>query len=170
MNISERQRCILNELSKSNNPVKGQKFAEKFMVTRQVIVKDIAILRAQGVDIIATPEGYIIPEEKEKEVTRIVAVLHNASDMKKEIYSIIKYGGCLKDVVVEHPVYGELKGMLMIKTIYDLDNFIKKFNENGSEPLLVLTGGVHIHTITTSTEEAMDKIIEELRENKFLVE
>lgn len=170
MNISERQRSILDELSNSKSPVKGQKFAEKFMVTRQVIVKDIAILRAQGIDIIATPEGYIIPQEKEKEIRRIVAVSHKASDMKKEIYSIIKYGGCLRDVIVEHPVYGEIKGMLMIKTPYDLENFINKFNENGSEPLLVLTGGVHIHTITTSNEETMEKIIAELRENKFLVE
>lgn len=170
MNITERQGYILEELRNSKRPVKGQKIAEKFMVTRQIIVKDIAILRAQGVDIIATPEGYIIPQEREKEITQIIAVSHKASDMKKEIYSIIKYGGCLKDVIVEHPVYGEIKGMLMIKTPFDLENFINKFNENGSEPLLVLTGGVHIHTITANSEEAMNNIIEELRKNNFLVE
>lgn len=168
MNSKERRSYILNKLIKSGEPQKGQLLAVELGVTRQVIVKDIAILRAEGKNIIATPEGYLIPKENVPRIKRIVAVCHRSEEIEEELKAVVKYGGIIEDVIVEHPLYGEIKGMLMVKTLEDIQNFVNKFKKFKAEPLLSLTGGVHIHTIDAESEEVMNKIINELKINNFL--
>ncbi|AJD32479.1 transcription repressor NadR [Clostridium sporogenes] len=170
MNSIERRKKIENMLMKNNKPIKGNEMGQKLGVTRQVIVKDIAILRASGRNIIATPEGYLIPNENKELIRRIIAVCHDSEDIKEELETIIKFGGIVEDVVVEHPVYGEIKAMLMIKSMYDIDNFIKNIQNNKAEPLLILTGGIHLHTISSDNEDIMNKIIEELNKKNYLVD
>ena len=170
MSSEERREYIINLLMNISSPIKGQKLSDELGVTRQVIVKDIAILRAKGIDIIATPEGYIINKDVQGGCTKILATYHAQGQIEDELKIIVKYGGIIKDVVVEHPLYGEIKAMLMIKTLYDVDNFVKRFNNYKAEPLMTLTNGVHLHTIWTEKEEQMDKIIEELSEKHYLVE
>ncbi len=98
-----------------------------------------------------------------KLVKKIIAVCHDSKDIKNELEIIIKFGGIVEDVLVEHPVYGEIKAMLMIKSMYDIYNFIQSIKENKAEPLLILTGGIHLHTISSDDEGIMNKIIEELK-------
>ena len=64
MNTKERRELLLSILNKSTNPIKGDELANILNVSRQVIVKDIALIRATGVDIIATPQGYVIYNTK----------------------------------------------------------------------------------------------------------
>ncbi len=66
MNSIERRRSIEKILIKNDKPIKGNEIGKILGVTRQVIVKDIAILRAAGKNIIATPEGYLMPNENKK--------------------------------------------------------------------------------------------------------
>jgi uncharacterized protein len=168
MNSKERREYILDKLVKSNEAQKGHILAAEIGVTRQIIVKDIAILRAEGVNVIATPEGYLIPRDRIPKAKKVIAVCHRSEDIEEELKSIIKYGGVVEDVIVEHPLYGEIKGMLMIKTLEDMQNFMEKFKEHKAEPLLKLTGGIHIHTIEAESEEALVKIINELQAKNFL--
>lgn len=168
MNSKERRNYIINKLVKNSEPQKGHLLAVELGVTRQVIVKDIAILRAEGKHIIATPEGYLIPKDSIPRVKKIVAVCHRSEDIEEELKAIVKYGGIIEDVIVEHRLYGEMRGMLMIKTLDDVQNFMKKFKEVKAEPLLSLTGGIHIHTIEAESEEVMNKIINELKNKNFL--
>ncbi|MCR1935622.1 3H domain-containing protein [Clostridium tepidum] len=170
MNSIERRRSIEKILIKNDKPIKGNEIGKILGVTRQVIVKDIAILRAAGKNIIATPEGYLMPNENKKLVKKIIAVCHDSKDIKNELEIIIKFGGIVEDVLVEHPVYGEIKAMLMIKSMYDIDNFIQSIKENKAEPLLILTGGIHLHTISSDDEGIMNKIIEELKKKNYLVD
>lgn len=169
MNSKERRAYIEGELKKNNQPLKGNVLAEKLGVTRQIIVKDIAILRAAGVNIIATPEGYMTPNYEKEKFKKILALNHKPEDIENELKIIVKYGGIIEDVVIEHPLYGEIRAMLMIKNYYDIQNFLLKFKEFKAEPLLILTGGIHIHTIQTDNEDNMEKIINELREHKYLI-
>ena len=170
MNSIERRKVIENMLIKNNKPIKGNELGLKLGVTRQIIVKDIAILRASGKNIIATPEGYLIPNENKNLIKRVIAVYHESSDIENELKIIIKFGGIVEDVVVEHPVYGEIKAMLMIKSMYDIDNFMKNIQNNSAEPLLILTGGIHLHTISSENEDIINKIIQELRQKNYLVD
>ena len=130
MNSNERRNDIIKMLINLNEPVKGSNLAKKYNVTRQIIVKDIALLRARGENIIATPDGYMVGGDKINKITVIVAVNHKEDDLEHELGTIVKYGGVVEDVIVEHPLYGEIKGMLMIKNLNDLENFMKKYNNS----------------------------------------
>ena len=168
MNSIERRKGIVNLLLESDGPLKGSVIAKEYSVTRQVIVKDIAILRAKGQNIIATPDGYIINANGNK-IKAIIAVTHTEDEMFDELSIVIKYGGTIEDVIVEHPLYGEIKGMLMIKNYNELNKFIKKYNEQGAKLLSALTNGVHIHTISAENNEDINLIISELKKHNFIV-
>ena len=159
---------ILELLLESTEPLKGSYIANKYAVTRQIIVKDIAILRAEGKNIIATPDGYII-NKNENKFKAIIAVTHTEDEMFDEMNIVIKYGGIIEDVIVEHPLYGEITGMLMIKNYNELNKFIQKYKEQRAKLLSVLTNGVHLHTIAAQSQEDIKLIISELRECKFIV-
>ncbi|GAA0123418.1 MAG: transcription repressor NadR [Clostridium argentinense] len=170
MNSQVRREKIKEVLCKNSDAYKGQKLAEIFGVTRQIIVKDIAILRAEGINIIATPEGYIVPKNDTMKIKKVIATLHNKEDIEDEMKIIIRYGGVIEDVIVEHPLYGEIKGMLMVKSLYDIENFIDNLCKYEAEPLSLLTNGIHLHTISAESEEVMDNIICELKNKGFLVD
>lgn len=168
MKSIDRRDNMLKLLLESTEPIKGSHIAKEYSVTRQIIVKDIAILRAEGKNIIATPDGYII-NKNENKVKAIIAVTHSEEEMFDEMSIVIKYGGIIEDVVVEHPLYGEIKGMLMIKNYNELNKFIQKYKEQRAKLLSVLTNGVHLHTIAAENQENIDAIILELKELNFIV-
>jgi len=169
MNSLERREDIIKSLINSNKPLKGTIMADNYSVTRQIIVKDIAILRAKGNMIIATPNGYIIGTENNR-IKQIIAVTHDESKLEEELNIVVKYGGIVEDVIVEHPLYGEIKGMLMIKNLNDLEKFLINYRNSDAKLLSLLTKGVHIHTISADTESNMQLILNELNEKKFIIE
>lgn len=169
MKADERRNGIIEMLIREKGAIKGTTLAETFNVTRQIIVKDIAILRAKGTNIIATPDGYMINDDSNNRVRSIIAVNHNDEDVIKELEIVVKYGGIIEDVIVEHPLYGEIKGILMIKNLNDLNKFKNSLKQINAKPLSMLTNGVHLHTISADSVENMDLIKEELKENGFIL-
>lgn len=168
LNTDERRREIQNELTEREKPVKGTELANIFGVSRQVIVQDIAILRAEGFPVIATPNGYMVLKRSEYNLLKKVAVKHSRDKSAEELKIMLDYGARILDVVVEHPIYGEIKGNLNIKCREDLENFIDKLSKGETEPLSVLTDGIHIHTVEVPNEETFCKMIEELKRQNFL--
>lgn len=168
MKSKERRESIARLLINDSNAIKGSELAKIFNVTRQVIVKDIAILRAEGRNIISTPQGYISNVKNYKEKA-IIAVSHDIKNTIDELKIIVKYGGIIEDVIIEHPIYGEIKGILMIKNLNDLSKFELKFKDNKVKPLSDLTNGVHLHTIAAEGKEEISLILKELKEKGFLL-
>lgn len=168
MDSKKRREDIFLRLTKSNKPIKGIEFASIYNVTRQIIVKDIALLRAEGNKIISTPDGYMVVK-KENKFRSLVVVSHDESRMKEELEVIIKYGGSVEDVIIEHPLYGDIRATLMIKNLNDLNKFIYKYNNNKTNLLSLLTNGIHIHTISCDSEENIELIKNELNERGFIV-
>ena len=164
MIANKRREAIVELLLKEKAPIKGVDLATKFNVTRQIIVKDIAILRAKGNNILATPDGYMFNDDNGSRVRSIIAVNHSKTEMIKELEIVIKYGGIIEDVIVEHPIYGEIKGLLMIKNLNDLNRFRESFELSESALLSSLTNGVHLHTLSADTKENMELIKKELKE------
>ena len=168
MSSKKRWEEIISLLIKSNGAKKGTELASLFGVTRQVIVKDIAILRAEGKNIIATPDGYMYSKDSNK-VKSIIAVNHDSNRTIEELEIVVKYGGMIEDVIIEHPIYGEIKGNLMIRNLNDLNKFESKFKDKNVKPLSNLTNGVHLHTIAADSEEDIKSINKELKEKGFLL-
>lgn len=165
----DRREELKKLLLESNDPVKGQELASKFKVTRQVIVKDIAIIRAEGTDIISTPKGYMVLKKNSNHIRRVIAVNHTKETMRSELEIIVKYGGVVEDVIVEHPLYGEIRAMLMVRNMYDVENFYNNFINYSAEPLSSLTNGIHLHTIICENDKILKKILLELESNNILI-
>ena len=166
--MEDRKEQIYRILLDAEKPIKGELLGEKFDVSRQVIVKDIALLRAEGKDIIATNRGYIIPSQG-KLVRQIVCEHHTIGEIEEELKIIIDNGGKVRDVIVDHPVYGEIKTPLEIKNRRDIKDFLEDIEKSKGEPLSTLTDGVHIHTIEAEDEEELDLIEKELLEKNYLI-
>lgn len=172
MDSWERRKEILKLLRKKDKPIKGMDLANKFGVSRQVIVQDIAILRAKGESILATPQGYIIPvvEEENKIIETIVCKHTKYEEIEDELTTIVDLGGRVLDVVVEHPLYGEIKSPLMIDSRLDVAQFMKNLKKTKAEPLSTLTDGVHIHSVEVEDKKTLERIKEALNEKNYLIE
>ncbi len=171
MKAKKRRKKLKERLESEVNSITGAKLAEYFDVTRQVIVQDIALLRAEGYDILATSQGYILKDNLGvKTYSKTIACKHNKDDVKEELMTIVKHGAKIKDVKVEHPLYGEISGMLMLQTSEDVNKFLENTKKQEASLLASLTDGVHLHTIEAFNEDVLETIINELKDKGFLLE
>ena len=170
MSSNERREKLLQILKKSDKPVKGSELSAELQVSRQVVVKDIALLRASGLEIIATSNGYIVLDSVKNEF-KIKCKNHNSDDeLYDELQTIIDLGGKVKDVIVEHPTYGVLKADLNVATNRDLRNFMQKAATNEFKQLSVLSPDYHIHTLEVDNDEIFEEIQKELKLKNILFE
>lgn len=170
MTSEKRRENIESILKESTEPITATALAKKYSVSRQVIVGDIALMRAAGSKIFATPRGYILDSETNNQICFTIACQHNDEKMAKELYTIVDNGGTIFDVTVEHPVYGEISGELRISSRYEADMFLEKVNNNQAQPLMRLTGGIHLHKIKCNSESEKKRIIEMLKKEQIILE
>lgn len=166
MTRAERLEAIKEILENATEPVSGSYLAERFGVSRQAIVQDVALLRNQGLEIISTPAGYIL--ERVKRLRKIIAVRHGKDEIFDELLAVVEAGGRVLDVMVDHPIYGEIKGTIGVGSQEDVTRFVSMLESSGQEPLLSLTRGFHLHTIEADSEETLKKIEDALRRQGFL--
>lgn len=157
---------IIKILHDSKIPISGTFLSNSCKVSRQIIVQDIALLRAKGHDIISTNRGYVLrPPELCK---RVIKVAHSDSQIEDELSTIVNLGGTIIDVIVKHNIYGEFKALLNISSIQDVMDFINKMNNGEAVPLKNVTDNIHYHTISAENDEILDNISKELRSKKYL--
>lgn len=168
MNCEERRNLIVKTLEESNAPISATTLARNFSVTRQIIVADIALLRASGIAIIADSKGYSLKSNNKDLIKRIV-VQHTKEQVIDEFYCIVDNGGKILDVIVDHPIYGKISAELNIASRYDAEQFIIKLNETNSNPLSLLTQGLHIHSILVPNDEAFERIKNKLLDLNILI-
>lgn len=166
-----RRKMILEILHSEQQPVSGTELAGRLGVSRQVIVQDIALLRATDKNILSTNKGYILFVEKQEigRKRRTYKVKHKDEAILDELNTIVDNGGKIRDVVVEHEIYGQIAADLIINSRADAEAFVKKVEEYRTSPLCSLTGGVHFHTVEADTEEILDRIENELYKKSYLM-
>lgn len=170
MHAEERRETILKLLRQSAQPVSASTLAGQLSVSRQIIVGDIALLRAGGADIFATPRGYCLQNAAAAGLTRRVAVRHDEAGMEAELNTMVDNGCTVVDVIVEHPLYGQLTGPLQLSSRYDVAQFIARSQSADAMPLSQLTDGIHLHTLLCSSESAFQRVTARLREQGILLE
>lgn len=163
----ERRENIIKQMQENKTPISGQKLAENFGVSRQVIVQDIALIRAAGYDIISTNRGYIL--NTPQKVSRVYHVFHSDEMLETELFSIVDLGGCVENVMVEHEVYGHLEAELNLNSRRKIMEFVEEISSGRSSPLKRLTSDYHAHTITADSEETLDLIEKMLKDKEILL-
>lgn len=163
---------ILRILKQSDEAVSGSKLAKEMGVSRQVIVTDMALLRAERNDIISTNSGYVISgkDEEPKGERRIFKVSHTDEQIESELSAIVDLGGTVLDVFIEHKVYGTISAPLNISSKRDIQNFLADLKSGVSTPLKNITGNYHYHTIEAKSEQVLEEIAESLKNMGFLIE
>ncbi|HAL59298.1 MAG: transcription repressor NadR [Sarcina sp.] len=166
MKAADRRKKMMDILSESTEPVSGSALARMLSVSRQVIVTDIAILRAEGMEITSTSHGYLVVHEHQ--ARRIFKVQHSREDCEKELNLFVDCGAIVKDVFVSHRAYGILRGELNIRSRLDVQNFLESIRTGKSTLLSSTTEGFHYHTLLAPSEEILDLIENRLWEMGFL--
>jgi len=166
MKAGERREQLKKILAQSAVPVSGSALAKILSVSRQVIVTDIAILRAEGFEIISTSQGYMTPEIKQ--CKRIFKVHHTREECESELNLFVDCGAVVKDVFVSHRAYGVLRGELDIRSRLDVQAFLESIRSGKSTLLSSTTEGYHYHTLLAPSESVLDTIENRLWEMGFL--
>ncbi|WP_096440222.1 transcription repressor NadR [Alteribacter populi] len=168
----ERRELIHTALKTTHSPLTGARLAKKMNVSRQVIVQDISLLKARNVPILATSQGYMLIENEQDDspYQRVIVSSHKPSQTKEELYLLVDHGITVKDVKIEHPVYGDLTASVMVSNRKEVEKFIEKIESNNASYLSELTDGVHLHTIEAPSGELLDEAIKALAKEGFLLE
>ena len=162
MTKEERQNYILEQLEENDNAISANEFAKVLEVSRQVIVGDVALLRASGHEVIATGKGYILAKYNN---TATLAVVHTPEETRQELELFVKHNIWVIDVIVSHPIYGELKGQVNVKTKEDVDRFLL----NEPQLLSILTDGIHLHTVSYEDLDDLEAVKKDLDILGFLL-
>lgn len=166
MSGEKRREKIISTLKNSENPVSGSGLAKILGVSRQVIVQDIALLRAKNYDIDSTNKGYVLRNQNQCE--RIFKIYNRPEEEEKELQLYVDQGGFVKDVFVYHKVYGVVKAELHIASRADVASYMEEIKSGKSTLLSNLTSGYHYHTILAKNETILDQIQEKLSQKGFL--
>ena len=171
MTGEERRNRILLKLQESDAPLSGTALAKAFHVSRQIIVQDIALMRAENYGILSTNKGYLLRQEsvENAQPKRVFYVKHTSQQVLEEFQIILELGGKLLDVAVEHEIYGQIRVDLLIETAADAADFYERLLNCRDNPLNVLTDQCHYHTVAAPSEKLLDLIENELRSKNFLL-
>lgn len=171
MTGEERRARILNKLMESAQPMSGAALAKAFSVSRQVIVQDIALMRAERYDILSTNKGYLYRDTAEEPVSpkRVFLVKHDTDRVLEEFLTITELGGHVLDVAVEHELYGQIRVDLLIESVQDAREFAQRLATCRDNPLKLLTDDCHYHTVSAPSEKLLDLIEAELKQKGLLL-
>ena len=169
MEAASRRQAILDRLRTADRPVSASALAAGLNVSRQIIVGDIALLRAGGAEISATPRGYVLPRATDG-ITRTIACRHTLAQTGQELDILVDNGCTVLDVIVEHQVYGQLTGQLQISSRYDVEQFLARVRDSDAAPLSMLTGGLHLHTLRCPNEDAYTRACAALKAAGLLLD
>lgn len=167
MKADERRKEIVNYLLSEQKPISGGTLSEKFSVSRQIIVQDIAVLKATGFEILSTHSGYIIRHTPL--VERVFKVYHTTEQTEDELNNIVDFGGTIVDVFVWHKVYGKMTAQLNIFSRLHVKQFIEGVRSGKSTELMNITSGYHYHTVRAESEEILEKIEKALEKRNYIV-
>ncbi len=171
MEGEKRRKEIIKILAKQEDAISGSALAKELDVSRQVIVQDIALLRATDKRILSTNKGYVLFQKaKTEKYRKVYKVKHSDDSMLDELYTIVDSGAELVNVVVEHPIYGQILVDLSIKNRFDADQFVVQLKKHKTKPLTALTDGVHYHTVWADQKQKLDLLEKQLRAKGYLLE
>lgn len=170
MENKERRRLILQQLKAADSALTGRELALLCNVSRQIIVSDIAMLRAEGEKILATSQGYLIEQARGHEMRELPLYCDGEKSLVRELDLIVDNGGMIRGVSVEYGPYGELSSRITLGSRRDIRRWMEHLAETRITPLSLLAGGAHHLLVEMENEEERDEICRLLKEAGYLRE
>ena len=167
MKAAERRKIVSEILLNSDVPITGSELADKMNVSRQIIVQDVALLKASGHNILSTHNGYVIQNSPMAE--RVFKLCHTSDETEDELNTIVSLGGTVVDVFVWHKIYGKMSASLNIYSKYHVDKFLSGVRSGSSSELMSITGGFHYHTVRAESQEILEKIEKTLIKKGYVI-
>ena len=167
MKVAERRKAIVNLLLSAKEPISGGALAQRFNISRQIIVQDITVLKGTGYEILSTNQGYVM--QRSPLVEKVFKVRHTTDQTEDELSCIVDLGGTVVDVFVWHKVYGRIDAPLNIFSQMQIKQFLEGVRTGQSTELMHITGGYHYHTVRAESEAVLDRIEAALAERNYIV-
>ena len=167
MKGKERRKEITALIMAAEEPVSGSVLSERLGVSRQIIVQDIAMLRAEGYDVLSTTQGYVITKGPFAE--RVFKLRHTSEQTEDELTTIVSMGGTVVNVFVWHKVYGKVEANLNIFSERSIAQFMDGIKSGKSKELMHITEGYHYHTVRADSEAVLDEIEAVLNKKGYIV-
>ena len=167
MKAAERRKIVSEILLNSDVPITGSELADKMNVSRQIIVQDVALLKASGHNILSTHNGYVIQNSPMAE--KVFKLCHTSDETEDELNTIVSLGGTVVDVFVWHKIYGKMSASLNIYSKYHVDKFLSGVRSGSSSELMSITGGFHYHTVRAESQEILEKIEKTLIKKGYVI-
>ncbi len=167
---TERRRLILQKLRSTDTSVTGRELAELCRVSRQIIVSDIAMLRAEGARILATSQGYLIEKDRKSETMEIPLYCPDRDALRRELDIIVDNGGMIRGVSVEYGLYGKISCALDLCSRRDIRKWHEELDAQKLQPLSMIAGGKHSFYVEMENAEAGEEILRLLKEAGYLRE
>ncbi|MCL3777840.1 MULTISPECIES: transcription repressor NadR [unclassified Actinomyces] len=159
MEAARRRERVLDRLSAATTPVPAATLGSELGVSRQIVVGDVALLRAAGQAIRATNRGYVLARPTTR-ARRSFHVQHGPELVEAELDAVIDAGGTLLDLSIPHAAYGQVTVDLLIRNHEDIAQLLEQLRT--SPPLSQLTNGDHFHTVEADDEATLDAVREAL--------
>ena len=172
MDANSRRKKIIEVISHADKPITGSELASLLGVTRQIVVQDIALLKAGGLPLLSTVAGYIYLSNAAKNRSLKVFTCYHKTlpEAEVELKIIVQQGGMVRDVIVDHPIYGEITGSLMLGSLPAVESWLQRVRASRSMMLTTITDGIHMHTVEAPDEETLNLIEAALRRAGLLYE
>ena len=167
MTTAQRREEILTLLNQADAPIAAKDLAARFGVSRQVIVQDLAVIRASRPNIISTNRGYIL-QQQETGCLREFKVRHTPEQAGQELNLIVDHGGRVKNISISHRVYGRITAEMDIRSRQDVQEFLQALAGGASTVLSTATDGYHYHLVEAATPDRLDLIGQALKDADFL--
>ncbi len=167
MKGKERRKEIAALIMSEQEPLSGTVLSERLGVSRQIIVQDIAMLRAEGYDILSTHQGYVITKGPFAE--RVFKLRHTSEQTEEELRCIVALGGTVVNVFVWHKVYGKIEAGMNLFSERGIAQFMDGIKSGKSKELMHITEGYHYHTVRADSEETLDAIEKALDAKGYIV-
>ncbi len=167
MEGENRRTKIIEKLSENTKPVSGRSLAKEFNVSRQIIVGDIALIRAQGINIVATNSGYIIEEIKSAKSSSI-RIKHRPEDFFDVLCTIVDEGASIAELYIEHDVYGVVSTKVDVKSRADARLLTERTFESSHAPLYALTGNVYFLKVEAISDVVLIRVQRALHEKGYI--
>ncbi len=164
MDKESRRKKIIETIRENNGPISATVLAKKFGVSRQVIVGDIDVLRAEGLDIIATNSGYI-PASHSKSVK--IKLKNRPEDTFDKLCAVVDEGAAVTGISIEHTLYGKISCPIKVSNRAEAKAYTESVTESGMS-LESLTGGVHYITVEADNDIILLRVQKALNDKGYL--